>query len=766
MQRFTRKLPIVARRAEPGQSVVLLALMIVVLVAMVGLSVDVGNAYAQQRRVQQAANAAALAGMNVVQNGGTNGDVQTEIRRTLGANGIDYNSSRYTYTASYRIDGDSTPHLISGYDQNAKPSNVQRVQVTLHEDVDTFFARVVGRQQLPANADGYACIGGWNLGVYPIGIPQFLNPIDPDKQNKYLGWNSSSHSGSQEVAPFLANGQPTPGWTDWHTYADSPYHTAEYVKIQFGNNKAGLAGVHQAYLTWGNSNSSNSELEAALTYPGNLNKVGFHEATPPDGSSTGGTPGELEQNDWIGIDTGEHTAITDKLSDHVARGDVMLFPMYSKAGGNGNSRALQMVKMGKFRLVDAKMTPASDAYMVLEFLGESNGSVVSCAQGTTSGGAGGTGPTTTPNVSVTGYVRYDRLYADQDSNNGSRTSDVVVIQSVSENMNGDWSGGSTGVARKAGVETELKTFVDGVMQDDHKTRLGAVSYGRSGGLTTSYNWTTDVATAQGNMTAMKGEVQAGNQRPLASGLSQAASLWNSSTRSGAHKAAVVIVDGVPNATTSGTTQRYSGSIDTWISPRIQLQNGWALWQAQDKADNFMHPNDWAVYVVALMPFDTTGLRDISSGTGFYYEVSSQSGLRSVLASIQASIAQGPSTPTNSNVARCNPHSQLSVMGGVEVTLFNADGTQAKSPVITASDGSFSIANVPAGSYTITVDSATGNGVAPLFNNHAYGRVFDYDDRGQQGGPAAGAIPVSVGSSNVSVSMLLRETGNESGCKPY
>ncbi len=38
------------RQAE-GQSIVLLALILVVLVAFVGLSMDVGNTYAQQRRL-------------------------------------------------------------------------------------------------------------------------------------------------------------------------------------------------------------------------------------------------------------------------------------------------------------------------------------------------------------------------------------------------------------------------------------------------------------------------------------------------------------------------------------------------------------------------------------------------------------------------------------------------------------------------------------------------------------------------------------------
>jgi Flp pilus assembly protein TadG len=57
--------------SERGQHMVQFALMLPVLIAFMGLVIDVGNAYAHQRRVQNAADAAATAGGMVLYKQGT-----------------------------------------------------------------------------------------------------------------------------------------------------------------------------------------------------------------------------------------------------------------------------------------------------------------------------------------------------------------------------------------------------------------------------------------------------------------------------------------------------------------------------------------------------------------------------------------------------------------------------------------------------------------------------------------------------------------------
>src|SRR4051794_33939940 len=251
-----------AHRA-PGQSMVLIALMLLVLIAFAGLSVDVGNAYAQQRRVQQASGAASLAGMAAVQNQKTNGGILDDIKRSLAANGIDFTgTSAYSYSANYIISGDNTPHAIASYTQSATPSNVERVQVTISNAVRTVFARVVGRPVLTVSATSHACLDGYNTAaVFPIGIPLQL---DATNHTKYLAWDVATHTGSSLIPTT------TPGWSAWHTYQNSPFHQSEYVKLPFGSGN-GIPGVHMMWLEWGGQNGA-STLNASIWFPGNLGK--------------------------------------------------------------------------------------------------------------------------------------------------------------------------------------------------------------------------------------------------------------------------------------------------------------------------------------------------------------------------------------------------------------------------------------------------------------------------------------------------------------
>ena len=76
------------RSKRQGQSIILIALIIVVLVAMVGLSVDVGNTYAQNRNAVRATNAAALAGMDKLIKNGDDSAVSAAIVASFKSNGI------------------------------------------------------------------------------------------------------------------------------------------------------------------------------------------------------------------------------------------------------------------------------------------------------------------------------------------------------------------------------------------------------------------------------------------------------------------------------------------------------------------------------------------------------------------------------------------------------------------------------------------------------------------------------------------------------
>ena len=65
---------------ERGQTLVIIALFMVAVVGMAALVLDGGHAYAQRRRMQNAADAGALAGARELAGGGS--EVQAEITAT------------------------------------------------------------------------------------------------------------------------------------------------------------------------------------------------------------------------------------------------------------------------------------------------------------------------------------------------------------------------------------------------------------------------------------------------------------------------------------------------------------------------------------------------------------------------------------------------------------------------------------------------------------------------------------------------------------
>src|SRR5262249_50372851 len=153
------------RGTAPGQSIPLIALLIVVLFAMVGLAVDVGNTYAQQRNTVRATNAAALAGMNALIQNGTDQTIGKVIQQSLASNKIDgvYADSSTTATSDQRI--------IRAYYLDAKgnylvscnigscgsiPTGVAYIEVRVEGTVDTYFAKVVQRPTLPVKAQAFA----------------------------------------------------------------------------------------------------------------------------------------------------------------------------------------------------------------------------------------------------------------------------------------------------------------------------------------------------------------------------------------------------------------------------------------------------------------------------------------------------------------------------------------------------------------------------------------------------------------------------------
>src|SRR5262249_25502677 len=95
-----------AHSRQPGQSLPIIAAVIVVVVAMIGLGVDVGNTYAEQRATVRAADAAAVAAMSKMIINADDATIGSSITQSFTSNGVP----------------------VQMNDPNATPSNLRTVE--------------------------------------------------------------------------------------------------------------------------------------------------------------------------------------------------------------------------------------------------------------------------------------------------------------------------------------------------------------------------------------------------------------------------------------------------------------------------------------------------------------------------------------------------------------------------------------------------------------------------------------------------------------
>ncbi len=137
-----------------GQALVLLALAFAGMLALLALAIDGGNAYAQRRRAQNAADAAALSATRrlweIRRRGGSEADLLAAIQEAINAHGtfnVDGQPNRFT--AEY-VDENGNP--IAPLPAGAIPGNARGSQVTVINRFDAFFAGVFGFDPMEVRA--------------------------------------------------------------------------------------------------------------------------------------------------------------------------------------------------------------------------------------------------------------------------------------------------------------------------------------------------------------------------------------------------------------------------------------------------------------------------------------------------------------------------------------------------------------------------------------------------------------------------------------
>ncbi|HEY1016128.1 MAG TPA: pilus assembly protein TadG-related protein [Herpetosiphonaceae bacterium] len=334
-------------RMQEGQSILLIALLLVILIAFVGLTVDTGKAFSRQRTLSAGSNASANAGMNSVVMNMTDSQVLDTVKTSLTSN----NSETFQQISVGQSPGTDkdTVYFSAEYlnaegefidDVGAQPGSrplgrgVTHVRVRTYENVSTTFSKIVGKEDLPVSAAGAAGRANCVQGVFPI------------------TFHEDSLNGPPAVRPM-----PNP-------YADvGAVPNYSRFKISRGGSVSGAPG-NFLWLTWNPSNQSQTALEASLMGAGNLSS-GFTEATPPasDPAAQRLVNGRMEVGDWVSGNTGNVTSVDDELNWHIANKTQMILPLHNAVAGSGSNGTFRISRFVTVRLLSYSLTGNDKHFM-------------------------------------------------------------------------------------------------------------------------------------------------------------------------------------------------------------------------------------------------------------------------------------------------------------------------------------------------------------------------------------------------------------------
>lgn len=168
-------------RRERGQSMVVITLVLVGMIAMTGLVIDGGNAYLHRRKMQNASDAAAYAGGQKLiirpdNSPSTNCNIRIEIEKFAVNNGVigsvpvNCSSLNPNIKAYYLNSSNARIGSEIGQSGASVPADAVWVEVIARTTFNTFFLKIVNQQQGGVSADTKIISG-------PLGEPERLQPM-------------------------------------------------------------------------------------------------------------------------------------------------------------------------------------------------------------------------------------------------------------------------------------------------------------------------------------------------------------------------------------------------------------------------------------------------------------------------------------------------------------------------------------------------------------------------------------------------------------
>jgi Flp pilus assembly protein TadG len=217
------------RERQGGQALVFVALSMTVILGATAMVLDGGNAMAQQRETQNAADAAALAGAVVIAQdmGGddqTDSDVRTSMLQSFNRNGTSMGTSYYV---------DDEYNIVGTVGRGGSiPDDAAGIQVVGNRTFDTYLAGVVGINEMTSGAGATAlagalrsiCSAANGCGVAPVTFSIPITSCDGTNRPLRIGvdWplvsedvaRTDLHGQYESIVPLCKNGPGGVGWLD------------------------------------------------------------------------------------------------------------------------------------------------------------------------------------------------------------------------------------------------------------------------------------------------------------------------------------------------------------------------------------------------------------------------------------------------------------------------------------------------------------------------------------------------------------------------
>lgn len=203
-------------RAERGQALIVVALSMVGLIAMLALILDGGNMFVQRRRMQNAADAGAIAGTRELALASTDEQVYNRIKEyTVIRNGAD--DFKAVYLPGGQIVG-----------AGVVPPDASSVQVAATTDFPTYFAGVVGITAMSAGAEaegGYSAVKA-TWGLWPIALKEF----DFEYDATYAIWDSDKIEADPNSGVIVGGHR---GWLNFNGHDVSNAEIKEWMEFDY-----------------------------------------------------------------------------------------------------------------------------------------------------------------------------------------------------------------------------------------------------------------------------------------------------------------------------------------------------------------------------------------------------------------------------------------------------------------------------------------------------------------------------------------------------